>query len=425
MLKRIAGWSRLRAACLVVAACLADGGAYAQALLHANARASFGRRQVRVTVSTAQQLQVVLGLAGGVLSCRGAGLGSFDIEITQERYETLAARGIPHEVVQQDLGLHIDRVMSENQRLRDVEDLPWFGAYRTLGEIDARLLELASRFPELASLSTIGTSVDGRPILMIRITGPGAAARRGAFVIDGGQHAREWVTPMTVMYMADRMLESYGSDARLTAMVNKLDFYVIPMMNPDGYVYSHDVSARWRKNRRGNANGCAGVDLNRNWSFGFGGEGSSGDPCNDIFRGEAAFSEPELLGLKGLLDSLAAERRLMVHWDVHSNGRSILSPWGYTTSAPRDIAQLSQLGAVIQAGMASVRGTAYPSGQIAELLYLASGVATDYTYGQHGVMAWGLEMAGASFMPPQSEILPIAQEGLAGLLALSETVPTP
>lgn len=420
-----ARWSWFLAACVGAGLCLPHSSTHAQAPLHANARGRAGHRQVRVSVSTPQQLESVLALVGGVLSCAGAGLGTFDVEMTAERYAALTATGIPHEVVRRDLGQYIQGIMSENERLRGQADLSWFAAYRTLDEIDARLEQLASQFPHLATLATLGASLEGRPIRMLRISGPGPAAARGAFVINGTQHAREWVTPMTVMYMVDRMLETYGSDPRVTAMVDKLELFLVPVMNPDGYVYTHGVNALWRKNRRRNGAACDGVDLNRNWGFGWGGEGSSADPCNDVYRGPAAFSEPELLGLKELLDSLAAGRRLMVHWDVHSNGASILSPWGYTRSAPRDLTPMNQLGAAIQAGMASVRARSYPFDQISLQLYLASGVATDYVYGQHGVVAWGVELAGGSFMPPQAEILPIAQEGLAGLLALSETVPAP
>jgi murein tripeptide amidase MpaA len=325
--------------------------------------------------------------------------------------------------VHADLGRYFDQVLSDNDRLRGRADVGWFEAYRTLDEIEARLAELAAQYPALARLETLGSSLEGRPIRGLRVSAPGATAQRGAFVVNGGQHAREWVTPMTVTYIAERLLLEYGSDARSTALLDKLELYLVPVMNPDGYVYTHGTNAMWRKNRRRGTGTCDGVDLNRNWSHGFGGEGSSPDPCSEIYRGPAAFSEPELLGLKALLDSLAAERRLMLHWDVHSNGASILSPWGYTRTPPRDVDPMNRLGAVIQSGMASVRGRSYPYGTIAVQLYLASGVATDYVYGEHGAMAWGVELSGGSFMPPQTEILPIAQEAFAGLLALSETVP--
>jgi murein tripeptide amidase MpaA len=390
--------------------------------LHANARRAEGHLQLRVTARTPEELERVLSLSSNVLSCAGAGVGTFDVETTAAGQSSLAAAGITHEVVRADLGRYIEQVMSANDRLRAEPDAPFFTAYRTLDEIETRLRELAAQYPALARLETLGSSLEGRPIRVLRVSAPGATSARGAFVVNGGQHAREWVTPMTVMYIAERLLLEYGSDVRSTGLLDRLELYLVPVMNPDGYVYTHGVNALWRKNRR-RGGACDGVDLNRNWSYGFGGEGSSADPCNETFRGASAFSEPELLGLKALLDSLAAERRLMLHWDVHSNGASILSPWGYTRTPPRDVEPMNRLGAAIQSGMASVRGRSYPYGTIAVQLYLASGVATDYAYGELGAMAWGVELSGDTFMPPQAEILPIAQEGFAGLLALSETVP--
>jgi hypothetical protein len=391
--------------------------------LRANARAAAGQLQLRVTARSADELERVRALSGNVLSCAGSGLGTFEVTTTPGGRDALSAAGIVHEVVRADLGRHLDEVLTANDRLRSQKDAPWFAAYRTLDEIEARLFELAAQYPALAQLETLGGSLEGRPIRLLRVSAPGAAAGRGAFVVSAAQHAREWVTPMTVMYVAERLLQGYGSDARASAALDKLEFLLVPVTNPDGYVYSHEANAMWRKNRRRNGGACDGVDLNRNWSHGFGGEGSSPDPCNDVYRGPAAFTEPELLGLKGLLDALAAQRRLMVHWDVHSNAAAILSPWGHTRAQPREIDAMNRLGAVIQAGMAGVRGKAYGFGPIATRLYVASGVATDYVFGELGAMAWGVELAGDTFMPPQPEILPIAQEGLAGLLALAETVP--
>ena len=410
-----------------LAALVAMGAATAfaqpESAVHANARAAAGRQLVRVTVSGEAQLERVRAIAGGVLSCADAGVGTFDVLVGADGEAALQRAGIAHRVVQADLGGYLERVMSDNDRLRASADEPWFAAYRTLDEIEARLRELAAQFPGLATLETLGSSLEGRPIRLLRVSGPGNAAGRGAFVVNGAQHAREWVTPMTVMYTAERLLQGYGSDPRATAALDKLEFYLVPVMNPDGYVYSHGSNALWRKNRRRNGGACDGVDLNRNWSLGFGGEGSSPDPCNEVYRGQSAFTEPELFGLKALLDALAAQRRLMLHWDVHSNAASILSPWGYTRAAPPDLDVMNRLGAVIQSGMARVRGTPYPFGTVALQLYVASGIATDYSYGQLGAMAWGVELSGNTFIPPQAEILPIAQEGFFGLLALSESVP--
>ncbi len=386
--------------------------------VHTNAAPYLGQQQVRVTVSTVRQHQTVLALSEEVLSCEGSGVGTFDVRMTAEQVAALTQTGIPHEVIINDLGAYIDSIMSANESLADG---PWFGAYKTLADIEARLTQLAGQFPTLATLSQIGVSIENRPVRMIRITGPGSTATRPAFVINGTQHAREWVTPMTTMYIIERLLEDYGSDPVVTNLVNRIDFYIVPVANPDGYVFTQ-TQALWRKNRRPPPTGssCFGVDTNRNWSVGWGGNnGSSPDPCSETYRGTAAFSEPEPVNIKNIIDTLAGEGRLKVHWDVHSNGQMILSPWGYTTNPPPDLPQMNTLGAIIQTGMQSVRGTPYPYGQGAVILYISSGAARDYPYGTYTTMAWTIEMGGNSFMPPQSEILPIAQEGWQGLVSLA------
>ena len=74
-------------------------------------------------------------------------------------------------------------------------------------------------------------------------------------------------------------------------------------MNPDGYIYNEEIEpdggGMHRKNRRDTGCGLGtqrGVDLNRNYGFGWGANdtGSSPDPCSAIYRGESAFSEPEI-----------------------------------------------------------------------------------------------------------------------------------
>ena len=54
--------------------------------------------------------------------------------------------------------------------------------------------------------------------------------------IDGGIHAREWISPASVMYIVHELLEKSGHHL---SMLTKYDFYIMPMMNPDGYEYTH------------------------------------------------------------------------------------------------------------------------------------------------------------------------------------------
>jgi hypothetical protein len=381
-----------------------------------------GHRAVRVEATTAREYQTILALSEDVLTCEGSGIGAFDVRMSPGQYEAFAGTGIRHQILLPDIQAHIDQIWADDARVRAGDDPSWFATYRSLAEINARMDQLAAAFPALATVSTIGNSLESRPIRMLRITGPGATTTRPAFIIQGTQHAREWVTPHCAMYIADRFLETYATDPQMKEIVDKLDFYFVPVVNPDGYEYSRTTNSQWRKNRRVNpGTTCRGVDLNRNWGFqwGYDNLGSSPDPCSGTFRGSAGFSEPELAPMKTLVDTLGQQNRLKVHWDIHANGQSILSCWGYTTNPPPDLALMNTLGQMIKTGMGSVRGLNYPYGQGSVILYLNNGNTRDYSYGTYGAMAWTIEMGGSSFQPSVSQILPLAQEALAGLVPVA------
>ena len=81
---------------------------------------------------------------------------------------------------------------------------------------------------------------------------------------------------------------------------------LVPVLNPDGYEYSRTTDRMWRKNRRKNSGSkCDGVDLNRNFEMGFG-TASSGNPCDDTYRGTEAFSEPESAALRDYIALIRA-----------------------------------------------------------------------------------------------------------------------
>ncbi|MEK6542929.1 MAG: M14 family zinc carboxypeptidase, partial [Elusimicrobiota bacterium] len=113
-----------------------------------------------------------------------------------------------------------------------------------------------------------------------------------------------------------------------TMLANK-DIYITPMMNPDGAEYDYeDGSYRmWRKNRSSNSDGSKGVDLNRNYGYQWGKEGSSPYPNSDTFRGEGPFSEPETQRIRDFIDSKPNIKILMSY---HSFSELILWPPGYT-----------------------------------------------------------------------------------------------
>ena len=178
----------------------------------------------------------------------------------------------------------------------------WYEQYQDLNAIYGKLDEFANDYPALVTPVTLGQSWEGRDIRGIKIGGSnGSKDVRPAVLLNGTQHAREWISPMTNMFAAEQLLTSYGSDAQITSLMDDVEYYVIPVVNPDGYVYSWTTNRNWRKNRRPGLNGF-GVDLNRNWDYGWGlNSGSSSNPADNTYRGSAPFSEPETQAMRRLL----------------------------------------------------------------------------------------------------------------------------
>src|SRR5207344_1078066 len=103
----------------------------------------------------------------------------------------------------------------------------------------------------------------------------------------------------------------------------------------------------------------------------WGGEGSSGDPDSEVYRGTGPFSEPESQVLR---DYITANPRIALTIDFHSYAQLILSPWGYTDELPPDAALFDDLNSLIQGAIAGVHGMVYPAGPTYTNIYPAAGI---------------------------------------------------
>jgi carboxypeptidase D len=141
--------------------------------------------------------------------------------------------------------------------------------YHDWSQVQALLSQFASTYPSLCRVETIGSSGGGRPILAVRITdNPGSEEAEPEVRFVGAIHGDEVIgTEMSLLFI-DYLLSGYAADSRIQALVNRTDIWIVPVMNPDGFV----------ANTRSNA---AGFDLNR--SFPDGAETSIGT----VFGGAA------------------------------------------------------------------------------------------------------------------------------------------
>lgn len=336
-----------------------------------------------------------------------------DFRVPPDRFDALVASDIPFTVTVQNLQAVIDaesaRLLAPRPRTAS-----WFDDYKNLAAVEAYMAELAALRPDLVTLFDIGHSIEGRPIRAMRIANDAADLGRckPAMLLNATQHAREWITVMNAMYVADQLVRLEGSDAYVTNLLAGADFIIVPVANPDGYVHTWTTERFWRKNRRPNAGGSFGVDNNRNWGYkwgvpGLGWAAGSDDPESSIYWGTGPFSEPETQALR---DLVLARPEIKGHNDIHSYGQLILWSWGWSPLPTPHQAQLAATGEAMRLAIRAVHGRNYQPGPIYSTIYAVSGSSVDWFYQEQKVLSMSYELRGGSFNPPPNDILPCARE---------------
>lgn len=224
---------------------------------------------------------------------------------------------------------------------------------------------------------------------------------------------------MTVEYLAYQLIAGYRQkDKDVTSFLDSYDFYLQPVVNPDGFVYTQKQDRLWRKNRQPPLQGanqshpCWGVDLNRNWPHEWIGPGSSNNSCTQTYRGPSPGSEPEMSGMHHFLDNLANKRNgLALYIDWHSYSQLILSPYGYScTAVARTNAEHVSLMAETAEAIEAVYGTNYTYGPTCQTIYATNGGSLDYAYDVAGAK-WSLsfelrDTGDYGFILPPEQIKP-------------------
>lgn len=257
----------------------------------------------------------------------------------------------------------------------------FFDAHRSYDQMTAFLQQLNADYPELTELFSVGQSVVGRDIWCLRIgTDMGAVP---AVIYHGAQHGNEPSGAMIVAYIADHLLSNYGIDERATTLVDTVDWFRVPIMNPDGYV---DYS---RYNEHG-------VDLNRDW----GGPGGSSH----------AFSQPETAAMR---DLFLAHENVRGHIDFHGYVPWLMYPWEHTGEPVPDVAFFHGVTQNVADRVYAAGGGVYEVGSIWDIAYAVHGGSTDYTYGELGV--WGFAFEVYNWLMPD-----VCEEFLDGSLFVAE-----
>ncbi|GAB3854204.1 M14 family zinc carboxypeptidase [Dactylosporangium cerinum] len=287
--------------------------------------------------------------------------------------------------------------------------------YHNYAEMTAELNQAVADHPAILSRTSLGNSYEGRSIPVIKISdNVGVDENEPEVIYTAHQHAREHLTVEMALYLIRQLTDSYGTDARITDIVNSREIWIVPDMNPDGGEYDIATGAyrSWRKNRQPNSGSSnVGTDLNRNWSYNFGCcGGSSGTTSSETYRGPSAFSAPETQRVRDFVLSrrIGGVQQIKTHIDFHTYGKLVLWPFGYTTANTAPGLDADQEATFRTLGIQMAGTNGYTPEQASDL-YITDGSIDDWMWGDQRIWSYTFEMypgnsGGGGFYPPDEVI---------------------
>ncbi len=371
------------------------------------------RALYRITPARGQRIQPLLAL--GIDVAGTAPGGSLDVILTPDQVARVRALGFDP----RPLDLTPRGVLGAAEIA-----LGGLGSYHTYSEAVSEMQTYAATYPTLAHVDTIGTSIEGRFIVAIKISqNVDVQGTQPEVLVVGCHHARELMSVEVPLYLMRRLLDGYGVDTLITRLVDQRQIWIIPVVNPDGLVYveKHNGGSSdtwWRKNRRLNADGSYGVDLNRNYGYNWGYDdiGSSPTPSADTYRGTGPFSEPEISAIRDFMDA----HHFRISASFHSYGDLFLYPWGYQPLDTPDNNVFASFGDSVSVQNGYLAGNP-KSGAI----YETNGDMDDWVYGDTAskpqLFGFTFELNSAAdggFDPPGSLIGPTCDLNWGPLLTL-------
>ncbi|XP_075413507.1 carboxypeptidase A4 [Tenrec ecaudatus] len=336
----------------------------------------------------------------------------------------LQSQGLEYSVAIDDLQSLLDDEVKEMQWIEGKEQNGDFnyGAYHSLEAIYREMDNMATEFPDLVTRVKIGHSFENRPLYVLKFS-TGAGKQRPAIWLNAGIHSREWISQATGIWTARKIVSDYKKDSALTSILEKMDIFLLPVANPDGYVYTQTKNRFWRKTRSQNpGSSCIGADPNRNWNASFAGQGASDNPCSEVYHGPHAHSEVEV---KSVADFIQEHGDFKCFVDLHSYSQLLMYPYGYTVNKARDAEELDKVARHAAKALASLSGTEYQVGPTCTTVYPASGSSMDWAYDNGIKYAFTFELRDTGhygFLLPASQIIPTAEETWLGLKTIMEYV---
>ncbi len=316
--------------------------------------------------------------------------------------------------------------------------------------IRAKLEAIAQNYPGIATLKTIGHSLNNRPVLAICLTAGPRSFRAGFWNIGrldkpevlylATHHAREWAATQMAMRLIKYLVENFGKVNRVSNLLLTTEIWIIPVANPDGYEYTFTNERLWRRNLRDNdGDGLLtpndGVDPNRNFDsrwWGLDDEGSSSDFFDGTYRGPAPNSEPITRAVADFI--LEHDFKSVISY--HTSGNLILYAWGWQgeTSALDDPIFVAQSGTDEKPAIwDSIMNQGYDPG-VGGDLYTVNGDFADWCY-EKGIPGFTLELTagydsdgiyyGFEFPDDENMVQTVFEDNINFALCIAESAKDP
>jgi len=311
---------------------------------------------------------------------------------------------------------------------------PWY-EYYTYDSMTTLLHNLSSMYPDIYSLTSVGTTYEGRDIWLVKLSANvNENENEPGVLLMGAHHGNEKPSFEVLIYFIQYAVERYYMDAydddqdgrmnediidgfdndndgdidedpseeRVRQILDSTQLYIMPMVNPDG------VEHETRKNHAPNygPDGTAdhitsyGVDLNRNYGYCWDIVNLFPEEYNyewitneqsSVYRGEEPFCENETRAVKHVAETY----NISISLSYHDYGEFMLFPWMHTSRhAPHEMLFRS-----IGTGMAQINGYDLRIyGQYGEREYLiprycgTPGSSENWLYGERNILAFTMEL---------------------------------
>ncbi|XP_063772029.1 carboxypeptidase B-like [Pseudophryne corroboree] len=345
-------------------------------------------------------------------SARVAPMMTVDIHIHASQSDSvlqlLKQNTVPFEVLFHNLQEGIEAQL-DSRKVRSTKKYS-YSKYNDWETIAKWTCKIATNHPDLVSRLEIGNTFEGREMYVLKV-GKQSSVETAIF-LECGVHAREWISPAFCQWFVRELVTGYSNDESIKELLTGLTFYILPVFNIDGYIYTWTEDRMWRKNRSPAPDGkCCGTDLNRNFNISWCEIGSSDDPCTEIYCGHSAESEKETKNVASFirrnLDSIKA------YISIHSYSQMLLYPYSYTFDLAPNSEELDAISKGAISELHSLYGTEYIYGPSASTIYPTAGSSDDWAYSQGIKYAFTFELRDRGkrgFLLPESQIKATGKE---------------